>query len=153
MKHVYTYLYIDILPAVFFFFFVATKIILLKFYIFLRRRFFTPNDKYFCGNSRIIFKFYVYSFQAKVIGLKTVRLDHGVKSVKIFSVKNHCLAFGHDGTYSVYEFDGDGQWKKIVTVNCSQWQTGGLIAAQIDEQASNILTLSYQGNFTCTSFK
>lgn len=63
------------------------------------------------------------------------------------------MTFGHDGSYIVYEFYGDGEWKQIVTVNCSHWQTGGLMSAQISEDARNILTLSHQGNFMCTSFK
>lgn len=89
----------------------------------------------------------------KVVDTETVRLDHVVKSVRIFAGENHCVSYGYDGIYSVYEYDVDGRWTKIVTVNCSQWQTGGLQAAQVDDRGRNVLTLSGRGNFTCTSLK
>lgn len=80
-------------------------------------------------------------------------LDHNLRGVKVSPGKNHYVTFGHDGSYNLYEFDEDGQWKKIITVACSYWQTGGLRAAQVDVNAQNILTLSHRGNFLCTSFK
>lgn len=85
--------------------------------------------------------------------LKTIQLDHNVRDVKVSPGKNHCVSFSCDGTYNLYEFDDDGNWKKVVAVNCSHWQTEGLIAAQVDVKACNILSLSRKGNFMCTSFK
>lgn len=76
-----------------------------------------------------------------------------LKGFKVFAGRNHCVTFGHDGIYNLYEYNEDGQWIRIVTVNCSHWQTGGLIATQIDVYANNILVLSSEGNFMCTSFK
>lgn len=69
--------------------------------------------------------------------------------------KNHFITFSQDGTYNVYEFNNghESQRKLIVMMKCSHWQTGGLIAAQVDDNARNILTLSNEGNFMCTSFK
>lgn len=85
--------------------------------------------------------------------LETIPLHHNLRNIQVYAGRNHCITFSNDGTYNLYEYDDDGQWIKIVTVNCSQWETGGLIAAQIDVNASNILTLSHQGDFMCTSFK
>lgn len=88
-----------------------------------------------------------------MLELKNISLDHDLRSAQVSSWENHCITFGHDGTYNLYESDGSGQWKKIVVVNCSHWQTGGLMAAQVDVNACNVLTLSHLGNFMCTSFK
>lgn len=88
-----------------------------------------------------------------MIESQSISLDHQLKSIKTYTNENHCVTFSPDGSYNIYEFDDDGQWKQIIMVNCSQWQRGGLIAAQIDVNAHNILTLSHQGNFMCTSFK
>lgn len=91
--------------------------------------------------------------KTKVIKLETIPLDHNLRNIRAYSWRNHCITFGDDGTYNLYEYDDVRRWIKIVTVNCSQWETGGLKAAQIDINASNILTLSHQGDFMCTSFK
>lgn len=91
--------------------------------------------------------------KAKILELNNIQLDHNLRSVKVFSGENHYVTYSFDGTYNLYEFDEERQWKKIITVNCSHWQTGGLIAAQVNVNAQNILTLSHQGNFMCTSFK
>lgn len=88
-----------------------------------------------------------------MLELQAIPLDHQLKYVKAYTMENHCVTFSPDGSYNIYEFDDDGQWKKIVMVNCSHWQSGGLIAAQVNGNACNILTLSHQGNFMCTSFK
>jgi hypothetical protein len=89
----------------------------------------------------------------RLLKSETLPLDHNLRSVKTFVGGNYCVTFSCDGTYSLYEFGDGGQWKKIVTVNCSHWQTGGLKAAQVDDNGRNILTLSHQGNFMCTGFK
>lgn len=89
--------------------------------------------------------------KAKFLELETIPLDHNIRKVSVG--KYHCVTSGYDGTYNVYGFDYDGNWKNIVTVNCSHWQTGGLLAAQVDVKVRNILTLSHRGNFMCTSFK
>eukprot|EP00102_Acyrthosiphon_pisum_P019141 XP_016656351.1 PREDICTED: cilia- and flagella-associated protein 43-like [Acyrthosiphon pisum] len=89
----------------------------------------------------------------KMLESQTIPLDHQLKSIKTYTNENHCVTFSPDGSYNIYEFDDDGQWKQIIMVNCSHWQSGGLIAAQVDVNAHNILTLSHQGNFMCTSFK
>lgn len=94
-----------------------------------------------------------FLIKAKVLELKTIQLDHNVRDVKVSAGKNHCVTFSCDGTYILYEFDDNKKWTKVVAVNCSHWQTEGLIAAQVDVKARNILTLSRQGNFMCTSFK
>lgn len=78
-------------------------------------------------------------------------LDRTVRNVSVR--KRHCVAFSYDGTYDLYEFDDNGNWRNIVTVNCSQWQTGGLLAARVGIDARHVLTLCHQGNFMCTSFK
>ncbi|XP_026806697.1 cilia- and flagella-associated protein 43-like [Rhopalosiphum maidis] len=88
-----------------------------------------------------------------MLNLQTIPLDHQLKCIKAYTNGNHSITFSPDGSYNIYEFDDDGQWKKMIMVNCSHWQSGGLIAAQIDDNANNILTLSYQGNFISTSFK
>ncbi|XP_060835448.1 cilia- and flagella-associated protein 43 isoform X2 [Rhopalosiphum padi] len=88
-----------------------------------------------------------------MLNLQTIPLDHQLKCIKTYTNGNHSITFSPDGSYNIYEFDDDGQWKKMIMVNCSHWQSGGLIAAQIDDNANNILTLSYQGNFICTSIK
>jgi len=90
------------------------------------------------------------SVKENVSELEIVPLSHYVKNVSVG--KYHCVTFSYDGTYTFYVLD-DENWKNIVTVNCSHWQTGGLIAAQVDIKARNILTLSREGNFICTSFK
>lgn len=85
---------------------------------------------------------------------ETVKLDHNVRDVKVYSGKdNYCVTFGHDGAFSLYAFNDCGKWNKIVTAAVSQWQTGGLKSVRFDGNARNILTLSHQGNFMCTSFK
>lgn len=84
---------------------------------------------------------------------KTLQLEHNVRNAKVFSERNYRVTFSHDGTYNLYEFHDDGRREKIVTVNCSHWQTGGLEAARVDAGGRNVLTLSRQGNFMCTSFK
>lgn len=82
-----------------------------------------------------------------------LRLNHELRNVQVFAGKHHCISFSADGKYNLYEFDDNGHWKTTVTVNCSHWQTGGLVAGMIDTTARNILTLSRRGNFMCTSFK
>ncbi|XP_060871614.1 cilia- and flagella-associated protein 43 isoform X4 [Metopolophium dirhodum] len=89
----------------------------------------------------------------KMLESQTIPLDHQLKSIKTYTNENHCVTFSPDGSYNIYEFDDDGQWKQMIMVNCSHWQSGGLIAAQVDVNAHNILTLSHQENFMCTSFK
>lgn len=76
-----------------------------------------------------------------------------MRQAEIFAGKYHCVTFSSDGTYNLYKFDNDSVWKKIISVNCSQWLTGGLKAVQVDVFGRNILTLSGQGNFLCTGFK
>lgn len=92
--------------------------------------------------------------KAKVLDCETIKLDHNVRDVKVSSGKNnYCVTFSHDGAYCLYEFYDNGKWNKIVTVSASQWQTGGLKGSQLDGNVRNILTLSHQGHFMCTSFK
>lgn len=98
-------------------------------------------------------KFIFFFDKAIMLELKNIPLDHDLRSVRVSSWENHFITFGYDGKYNLYESDGDGQWKKVVVVNCSHWQTGGLMAAQADVNACNVLTLSRRGNFMCTSFK
>ncbi|XP_025190964.1 cilia- and flagella-associated protein 43-like [Melanaphis sacchari] len=88
----------------------------------------------------------------KVIDLQNIPLDRQLRNIKTYVCENHCIIFSPNGTYSLYEFDDDGQWKKIIMVNCSHWFLG-LIAAEFDVNICNILTLSDQGNFVCTSLK
>lgn len=95
----------------------------------------------------------MFSIKAKLLELETLPLNHSLRGIQASTWKDHCITFSHDGTYNIYEFNDEGKWKNIVMVNCSHWQTGGLLAAQVDVNARNILTLSRQGNFTCTSFK
>lgn len=85
--------------------------------------------------------------------MNVIPLYHNRRNVHIETGKNHCISFSDDGSYIIYEFDNKGMWVKIITVNCSHWQNGGLIAAQIDTNARNVLTLTRRGNFLCTSFK
>lgn len=94
-----------------------------------------------------------FTFKEKVLETQTIQLDHQLRSIKTSVSGNHCVTFSPDGSYNIYEFNDGGQWKKMVMVNCSHWKSGGLIAAQADANARNILTLSHQGNFMCTSFK
>lgn len=84
---------------------------------------------------------------------ETILLDHNLRNIQVYTKNNYCISFGDDGSYNLYNFDNGGQWIKIITVNCSQWETRGLITARIDVNASNILTLSHHGDFMCTSFK
>lgn len=101
------------------------------------------------------FNTYLSSFlvKEKVLNSEILPLDHNLRSVKTFAGENYCVTFSCDGTYNLYKFDDGGQWKKIIMVNCSHWQTGGLKAVQVDDNGCNILTLSLQGNFMCTGFK
>lgn len=94
-----------------------------------------------------------FTFKEKVLESQIIQLNHQLRSIKTSRSENHCVTFSPDGSYNIYEFDDDGQWKRMVLVNCSRWQVGGLIATQTDANAQNILTLSHQGNFMCTSFK
>lgn len=87
-----------------------------------------------------------------MLELQTIPLDRQLRSIKTYTWENHSIIFSPNGSYSLYELDDDGQWKKIITVNCSHWLLG-LIGAEIDENIRNILTLSDQGNFMCTSLK
>jgi len=88
----------------------------------------------------------------KVLELQTIPLDRQLRSIKTYIWENHCIIFSPNGSYSIYELDDDGQWKIIIIVNCNHWLLG-LKAAEIDENIRNILTLSDQGNFMCTSLK
>ncbi|VVC45646.1 Hypothetical protein CINCED_3A007876 [Cinara cedri] len=90
--------------------------------------------------------------QAKIVELKDIPLDHMLRQVEVSVGKNNFVTFSYDGIYNLYEFEDNGEWKKIVSVNCSRWQTGGLKFAQVDFNGYNILTLGYQGNFMCTGF-
>lgn len=94
-----------------------------------------------------------FSIKTKVSGLEAILSDHSRGNVKIYTRENLCVSFSDDGSYNLYEFGGYGGRMKIITVNCSHWQTGGIIAAQIDYNARNILILSRAGNFACTTFK
>lgn len=95
----------------------------------------------------------MFSVQKKILDLEIVLLDHSLRSIKVCASENYCVTFCNDGIYNLYEFDDDRRWNKVVMVNCCHWQTGGLAAARVDSEARNILTLSGEGNFMCTSFK
>jgi len=94
----------------------------------------------------------MFFVKTKVLELQTIPLDRQLRSIKTYSLENHCIIFSPNGSFSLYELDDDGQWNKITIVNCSHWLLG-LIATEIDENIRNILTLCDQGNFMCTSLK
>lgn len=94
----------------------------------------------------------MFLVKEKVLELQTILLDHQLKSIKTYICGNHCIMYSPNGSYGLYELDDDGQWKKRALVNCSHWLLG-LKAAEIDVNIRNILTLSDQGNFMCTSLK
>lgn len=107
-----------------------------------------------CVTNCLVIKCLKILIKAKVLDCETIKLDHNVRDVKVsLGRNNYCVTFGHDGAYSLYEFHDNGKWGKIVTVSASQWQTGGLKEAKFDGNVRNILTLSHQGHFMCTSFK
>lgn len=94
----------------------------------------------------------MFFVKEKVLELQTILLDRQLRNIKTYICENHCIIFSPNGLYSLYELDDDEQWKQIIIVNCSHWLLG-LITAKIDVNIRNILTLSNQGNFMCTSLK
>lgn len=94
----------------------------------------------------------MFFVQEKVLDLQIIQLDRQLRNIKTYVWENHCVIFSPNGCYSLYKFYDNGQWKKIIMVNCNHCFLG-MIAAEIDINICNILTLSEQGNFVCTSLK
>ncbi|XP_050530954.1 cilia- and flagella-associated protein 43 isoform X2 [Daktulosphaira vitifoliae] len=91
-------------------------------------------------------------FMNKILIEETIPLDHDLRDVNVSVWKKHCITFSYDGTYNLYEFDDDGQWKKIVRASCNHWQTGGIKYAEVNVEAQQILIMCQQGDFMCISF-
>jgi len=94
----------------------------------------------------------MFFIKEKVLDKQTIPLDRQLRNIKTYIFGDHCIIFSQNGTYSIYELGDDGQWKKMMIVNGSHWLFG-LIAAEIDLNIRNILTLCDHGNFMCTSLK